>query len=328
MRVLVLGGTRFVGRHFVAGCLARGDDVTVMHRGQSPSPFVDVARHVRTDRRALTAEAEAALAEPWEAVVDTSASDLADVRATTVLLRDVGAYVFLSSCGVYSRRRRPGAEITELSATIRAAQTNPLHASAAAKLRCERFLRRHLERAGVVPLILRLGLVVGAYDYSDRLAYWLERALSGGDMLVPMDPDQPISLVDAADVAWFIQAVLDKGLTGVVNLAGRRTTARMLVDAVVTSACGGTTPCWVDEAFALAHRVRPWTQVPLWLPAGSAERTLMNISSARAEESGLRRTPLADTVTACLAWRRAQRGWSQRWLDRTKELDLIRRWHG
>jgi 2'-hydroxyisoflavone reductase len=328
VRILLLGGTRFVGRHIVTECLTRGDEVTVLYRAQSPSPFVGLLRHVVTDRRAPTSEAKIVLAEPWDAVIDTSASDLDDVRATTVVLSDIGAYVLLSTCGVYSRNRRRGEEITELSPTVRARPTDPVHASATRKLRCERFLLRRCERTGVPLLVTRLGLVVGAYDYSDRLAYWLERALRGGDTLVPMDQDQPIQLIDAADVARFLCTAIDEGVIGMVNIAGSRITALDFVDTVISCAGAGATPRWVGEEFAIAHGVRPWTQVPLWLPAHSPERALMYVSSARAAQTGLHRTPLAETVSACLAWQTMRRGWSQRWLDRTRELHLLQQWHG
>ncbi|MDQ7903500.1 NAD-dependent epimerase/dehydratase family protein [Phytohabitans sp. ZYX-F-186] len=328
MRILLLGGTRFVGRHIVTECLTRGDDVTVLYRAQSPSPFVGLLRHVVTDRRAPTPEAATVLAEPWDAVIDTSASDLDDLQATTALLSDVATYVMLSTCGVYSRNRQRGEEITELSPTVQARPTDPVRASATRKLRCERFLQRWFERSGVPLLIARLGLIVGAYDYSDRLAYWLERALRGGDTLVPMGPDQPVQLIDVVDVARFLRTAIDQAVAGVVNLAGCRISALDMVDAVFNCTDGGAIPRWVGEDFALANGLRPWTQVPLWLPAHSPERALMCVSSDRAVQAGLVRAPLVDTVTACLAWQTVRRGWSQQWLDRTRELQILQQWRG
>lgn len=326
MRILVLGGTRFVGRHLVTECLARGDDVTVFYRARSPSPFTGVVRHVVSDRRAPTSQAKSALAEPWDAVVDTSATDLDDVRHTTWLLRRASRYILVSSCGVYSRNRRPSAEITERSPVIRASPTDPIRASATRRLRCERFLRRHSERTGVPLLIVRLGLVVGAHDYSDRLAYWLERVLHGGDMLIPMDPTQPVQLVDATDVARYLRDTLDDDAAGVVNVAGPRTTARNLIETLATRTGCSATPHWVGEGFALSNGLRPWTQIPLWLPARHPERELMYVSSRQAEVSGLTYTPLTDTLAVCLTWQELRRGWSQRWLDHVYEQHLLSQW--
>ena len=135
MRILVLGGTRFIGRHLVAECLARGHEVTVLYRGRTPSPFVGIARHVVTDRRAPTDEARQVLAETWDAIIDTCASDPDDLRPTTTPLCAAGTYLLLSTCGVY----RPGtSRLTERSPTIRTELTHPVRASASRKLRCER----------------------------------------------------------------------------------------------------------------------------------------------------------------------------------------------
>ncbi len=326
MRVLMLGGTRFIGRHIVGECLSRGDEVALLYRGRSPSPFAGLARHVLSDRRAPTAEATAMLAEPWDVVIDTSATDVDDLRTVVAALGEVGGYVFVSTCGVY--RRVAGCPVlTERSPTIVADASHPARASATRKLRCERYLRRNIDRR--VPLLIaRLGLVVGRFDDSERFAYWLERALRGGDVLVPMDPGQPIQLIDAADVARFLRDAADQRLTGVVNVTGPRTTARELLDGVLTAAARAATTWWVGEDFALAHGVRPWTEVPLWLPTSTPERALMSVESVRAETAGLVCRPLAGTIADCLGWQALRRGWSQRWLDSARERDLLRRWRG
>lgn len=172
------------------------------------------------------------------------------------LLGDVGRYLFISSCGVYRRAfGRHG--LTERAPTIAADASHPVHASATRKLRCERYLRRRLNRLDVPLLIARLGLVIGRYDDSERLAYWLERALRGGDVLVPMDDHQTIQLIDATDVAQFLRDAADQQLTGVVNVAGAQTNARTLVDTVLTRAGQAVTPCRVGEDFALTHRLQP-----------------------------------------------------------------------
>ncbi len=304
MQILVLGGTRFIGRHLVTEALARGHEVTLLCRARTPSPFVGIVRHVVTDRRAPTEEARHVLAEAWDAVIDTCAADVDDLRPTTPLLRGAGTYVLLSSCGVY----RPGTtRLTERSATIHAELTNPTRASATRKLRCERYLTRHIARAGGRLLVARLGVVVGAYDYSDRLAYWLERALRGGELLVPMHPEQPLQLIDAHDVARFLLDTTASTLTGVVNVAGPHGTARVVIDAITECAGGLAVPQWVGEDFALHHGLRPWTQVPLWLASSTPERALMNVDSSLAVAAGLTYRPLSDTLTDCLTWQSVRR---------------------
>jgi 2'-hydroxyisoflavone reductase len=323
MRILVLGGTRFIGRHLVTEALVRDHEMTLLCRARTPSPFVGIVRHVVTDRRAPTEEAVQVLGESWDAVIDTCATDVDDLRATTPLLRDVSTYVLLSTCGVYRPATRA---LTERSPTIQAELTNPTRASASRKLRCERYLTRHIARTGGRLLVARLGVVTGAYDYSDRLAYWLERALRGGELLVPMHPEQPLQLIDAHDVACFLIETLPSAVAGVVNVAGPRRTAGDIIDQVIECAGGHAVPRWVGEDFALHHGLRPWTQVPLWLPSSSPERALMNVDSSQAIAAGLTYQPLADTITDCLTWQALRRGWSQRWLDHARELELLRQW--
>ncbi|MBX7269988.1 NAD-dependent epimerase/dehydratase family protein [Micromonospora sp. Llam7] len=323
----MLGGTRFVGRHMVEECLKHGDDVTVLYRGRSPSPFAGIARHVLTDRRAPTVEAAAVLAEPWDAVIDTSACDVDDLRPVLPLLGDVGQYLFVSSCGVY-RRTLGRHGLNERAPTIAADVLHPIRASATRKLRCERYLRRRLDLIDVPLLIARLGLVIGRYDDSERLAYWLERALRGGDVLVPMDDHQAIQLIDASDVAQFLRNAADQRRAGIVNVAGARTTARNLVDTVLSSVDRAVAPCRVGEGFALAHHLQPWTEIPLWLPASSPELALMSVNNSRATDAGLTLRPLADSITDALGWQSLRRSWSQRWLDHARERDLIERWRG
>ncbi|GIJ28852.1 hypothetical protein Vqi01_40140 [Micromonospora qiuiae] len=259
-KILILGGTRFIGRHIVEQCITRDDDITLLYRGRSPSPFSGIVRHILTDRRAPTPEAAAILAEPWDTVIDTSAHDLDDLRPVLPLLTDIRRYVLISSCGVY--RRDPGSHgLTERSPTIPADASHPVRASATRKLRCERYLERRLARQDVPLLIVRLGLVIGRYDDSERLAYWLERALRGGDVLVPMSDDQALQLIDATDVARFIRTAVDRQVTGIVNVAGPTTNAHTLVDTILTHAGRAATACHVGEEFALAHGIRPWTEI-------------------------------------------------------------------
>jgi 2'-hydroxyisoflavone reductase len=326
MRVLVLGGTRFIGRHLVTACLDRGDEVTVLHRGQTPSPFGDLVQHIRTDRRAPTPEAAGALAQSWDVVLDTSAHDLDDLRLVPAILGSVGRYLMLSTCGVYRRIPCQHAQLTERSPTIVAEAVNPVRASASRKLRCERFLRRRLDRVRIPWLIVRLGFVVGTYDHTQRLAYWLERVMRSGDALVPMDPAQPLRLVDALDVARFLRQAVDKGLSQVVNVAGPPITARDLIDCVFGQAEAAATPCWIAENFALAHGVRPWTEVPLWLPPSNPERALMSVSSASAVSAGLTYRPLTDTLADCVVWQQLQPSRSAQWLDPEHEQQLLGLW--
>ncbi len=322
MRVLALGGTRFVGRHLVNACLDRGDDVTVLHRGRTRSPFDGQLPHIRTDRRAPTPQAARALAGPWDAVLDTSARDAPDLRLVLPLLGEVGRYLLLSTCGVY--RRAPGQEIplTERSATILGGRIDAARASAAGKLRCERLLRRRLDRTCTPWLIARLGVVVGPHDHTGRLTYWLDRVTRGGVALVPMDAAQPLRLVDVRDVTGFLRHAIEYRLDGIANVAGPLITAETFIDNVFGQVGATAVPHWVSPDFLTAQRVQPWTDIPLWLPKSNLERALMFVSSTRAEAAGLTYRPLADTIADCSADDQGVSGW----LDRQREQQLHDLW--
>ncbi|WP_223884204.1 hypothetical protein [Micromonospora craniellae] len=131
-----------------------------------------------------------------------------------------------------------------------------------------------------------------------------------------------------ADVARFIRTAIEQQLTGIVNVAGPTTTARILVDTVLTHAGRTVTACRVGEEFALTHGIRPWTEIPLWLPASSPEIALMSVNTTRAVRAGRTHRPLKDSIAEALTWQALRRRWSQRWLDRSREQHLLREWHG
>lgn len=328
MRVLVLGGTRFIGRHIVSQLLSSGAKVTLLHRGWSRSPFGAEVTQLVDDRRAVTEATARTLAKPWDVVVDTSGHDIDHVSGPARHLGEVGLYVYLSTCSVYARPHSPATEITERSAVLRRAGVVHQHVSALRRLQCERHLDRELDARSIQLLTLRLSITVGPFDQVDRFAYWLERAIRGGDALVPMHPDQDIQLVDVRDVAEFVGALVTAGSrrTGVLNVAGPRTTASRVIDAIAVEADPQFKPRWVGEQFALAHHLVPWTEVPLWLPPSHPDRSLMAISSSKAQAAGLRYRPLADTVRDSLAWRREHPGWSSVWLDQERETALLGKW--
>lgn len=278
MRVLILGGTRFIGWHIVAACLKRGHCVTLLNRGLSDPGQWPGLQLLVADRSSPVPETLFGNRE-WDLVIDCCAYAPADLAVVRHLQKRTGHYTLISSCSVHI----PGL--------------------APAKRACEQAAAELM--SGTPLLIPRLGLTIGHRDPTGRLAYWLKRALAGGEHNVPIHPAQPLRLIDVRDVASYVLASAQAGLTGRPDVLGTRTTAGDLF-ALVSQVTGGAVRWrWIPEADALAEGLQPWTQIPLWLPPGDAvARELMT----RNPVARLRLRPLKQTLADCVAWHSNSRG--------------------
>ena len=308
MRVLVLGGTVFLGRHIVTELLARGHDVTLFHRGQRGAElFPEVARVLgdRTfDLDRLPAGAS------WDAVVDTSAYVPGVVATSAGALRErAGRYVFVSSVSVYD---------VSLPVLDESSPTQELPPDAARdemvpetygplKVLCE-----HEAWAAFGPehtLIVRPGLIVGPWDPTDRFTYWPLRFARGGDVLVPDDLDAPMQAIDVRDLAAFVAGAIERGHGGVVNAVGPRTrTLRDLFDACAAASGTPSRILPVDLATLREQNVAEWSDLPAWLAPGSGHDGMLNVDPARSIALGMRFRPLAETVADTLRWAQHERG--------------------
>ncbi len=298
MRLLVLGGTRFLGRHVVTAALERGHDVATFTRGLSGAPPEGVrALHGdRDDPAALSA----ALGD-WrpELVVDTSGQTRAAARNAAAALAGVRGYAFVSSLNAYAGWPPGpiGREDAEPTWTTDDDEYGPIKAAS------ERILEAVL---GDRFLTARAGLIAGPYDPLYRLGWWLDRIARGGRVVVPAGLDQPIALVDARDLAGWLIEMAERGQGGAVNSTGAvgMTTLGGLLE-LCRSVTGGDAE-WVpvpdDEL--LAAGVQPWHHLPLWLPEETA-RTAWQVDTQRARELGLPSRPAAETVADTWAWQRA-----------------------
>jgi 2'-hydroxyisoflavone reductase len=315
MKLLVLGGTRFLGRHLVEAALGRGDEVTLFNRGRlEPGLFPGVEK-LRGDRDGGLG---ALKGRRWDAVVDTSGYLPRVVRDSATLLADAaGHYTFVSSISVYRDTRVPGvdegyplAEITE--ERLREAEALPQSELMGAPFFWESYgaLKALCERAAeaAMPgrvLNVRAGLIVGPHDYSDRFTYWPRRVAEGGDVLAPGDPARPVQFVDARDLAGWILLSAERGLTGTLNATGPDyplTFGRFLEEC--RAATGGDARLvWVDEKFMSEAGLGQWMEVPLWTDsADERNRYFQAVGVGRAVAAGLTFRPLAETVRDTLAW--------------------------
>jgi len=328
VNILILGGTRFVGRHIAEAALSRGHRVTVFNRGQSdPNPDLDAER-LRGDR---DGDLGALHGRRWDAVIDVSGYVPRIVRASVELLApSVGHYTFISTASVYAPAM-PGARVDEQTPTrtiedeTREDFRDPA-AYGALKALCERAVERGVPGR---TLVARLSLVVGPRDPTDRFTYWPRRVARGGALLAFDGPDRAvIPFIDGRDVARWVVAGVESGRTGTFNVGGEAgvTIGVVLETCRRVSRARDASFVWASEAFLLEQHVTPWTELPLWVLRERDD--LVALDSSRATAAGLRLRPLADTIADTLAWDagRPQDMAPAAGLAPDREAELLRRW--
>jgi len=336
MRILILGGTKFLGRHTAEAALAAGHQVTLFNRGlQNPGLFPEAER-LRGDRDGGLGPLSSG---EWDAVVDTSGYAPRVVRQSARLLAGrVGLYVFVSSISVYADFTEPrdedgpvGAMPDETIEEVTGETYGPL------KALCERAVEEELPGRS---LAVRAGLIVGPHDPTNRFGYWTRRVERGGEVLAPGDPGRRVQFVDARDLAGWMLRMAEGRRGGVFNAAGPEYPLTMGGFLEVCREVSGSDArfTWVDEQFLAANGVEPWGHLPLWLAADDERfRYFLEADAGRALAAGLTFRPLAETVRDTLAW---QRGQGERadaskagvaapdqTLSPEREAELLRLWH-
>ena len=305
MRVLVLGGTVFLGRHVVEALLARGDEVTLFHRGQHGAELFPGVERVIGDRATDLDRLPAGAT--WDAVIDTSAYVPAVAAASAAALRDrAERYVFISSLSVYDLAQAP---ITEASATVEvpdgaSRDEMTMETYGPLKLLCEREVEAAFGADRT--LIVRPGLIVGPHDPTDRYTYWPLRFARGGDVLVPDDLDMCPPLLDVRDLAAFIVDAIEAGHSGAVNAsADPAFTLRAMFDACAAASgvASRVVPIRPDRLGELG--VEAWTDLPAWVP--NTAPGLRDVDQSRATAMDLRHRPHTATARDTLRWAQAER---------------------
>lgn len=299
VKLLVLGGTVFLGRHVVEAALARGHGVTVFNRGrQNPHLFPEIEK-LRGDR---DGDLAALRGRTFDAVVDPSAYRPEQVHAVATTLGATEHYTFISSISVYERFP-PGRSFNE-DAPLAAGTDGygPL------KARCEEALQAALpDRVACV----RPGLIVGPHDPTDRFTYWPRRIAQGGHVLAPGRPERAVQFIDVRDLADWCVRLGESRRVGVFNAVGPRAKLTMgqLLDECRAVAGSDTHFTWIPDDQLTAARVKPWTQLPLWIPEGDAHfGGMLHADNRRAVATGLTFRPVADTIRATLDWDRCDGG--------------------
>jgi 2'-hydroxyisoflavone reductase len=318
MRLLVIGGTRFVGRHLVEAALAAGHDVTLVHR--SATTLFPSARHVLADRD----DDLSALGDgEWDATVDVCAYLPAQVRSLAAALGGRGGHhVLVSSVSVYADP--PGPDGDEDSALLPVAGDDVEEVTDTTygplKVACERAASAvYGDRLAVV----RPTYVVGPNDHTGRYPWWVRRMARGGQVLAPGAQDAPAQVVDVRDLADFQLGLATGQIAGMFNAVRPTLPWSELLEATAAVAPAGTTLTWVDAKWLTEQGVTG-ADLPLWSEGVVEWQSAM--SPARAEEAGLRHRPLAEIVRDTSAWATDDRLVDGVGLTSALEAELLSRW--
>jgi 2'-hydroxyisoflavone reductase len=328
MRLLILGGTVFLGRALVETALRRAHRLTLFNRGRSnPGLFPQVEN--------LTGDRDGGLAilrgRRWDAVIDTCGYLPRLVRASArALAGAVDHYTFISSISVYADfsqldmdESAPLGKLQDDTEQVTGGNYGPL------KALCEQAAES--EMPGRV-LVVRPGLIVGPHDPSDRFTYWPWRVMQGGEVLAPGRPARQIKLIDVRDLAEWILDMLEKGATGTYNADGPASPCSMedLLETCRTASGSQASFTWVSEPFLQEQQVGEWIEMPLWVPETDPQYAgFFAVSNQKAIHAGLKFRPLIDTVHATQDWATARPA-EYKWragISREREAQLLDAWH-
>lgn len=296
MRLLVLGGTRFVGRAVAHDALARGWDVTVVHRGVSGAPPAGTTS-LLADRTAPGELGRVLGEDTWDLVVDTwDGAPQVATEAAQMLRGRVQRYAYVSSISVYAW----GSHVDESSPLV---PGDPL-AGAGDYPALKRGAEMGVLQVHPDALLARAGLILGPHEDIGRLPWWLTRISRGGRVLAPGRPDRPLQYVDARDLASWLLSALSAGVAGPVDVASRsgHATTEQLLGACVHATGSGAELVWVSEADLQAHGAEPFTQLPCWVPEVGEFAGFLEVDTSRAARTGLVCRPVTDTVTDTWLW--------------------------
>ncbi len=314
LRILILGGTGFIGPHQVRYALSRGHKVTLFNRGKQKKEWPGEVEELLGDRN--TGDLKALEGREWDVCIDNPTTLPFWVRDAGHVLRDkVQQYIFISTISVYAANDKPDADesaallkysgkdaLAETEATFRphlGELYGPLKATSE---------KEAAKQFGSATTVIRPGLIVGPGDQTDRFTYWPVRLARGGEVLAPGDGSDPVQFIDARDLAEWIIRMAETRRFGTFNATGpakKLATRQMLAD-IETAVHSSAQLTWVPTAFLEEQKVEAWSDMPVWVPAqgDSAGFALRNIGKAL--DAGLTFRPLTATAADTLAWFRAQ----------------------
>ncbi len=306
LRILVLGGTKFLGVHIVELALLHGHSVTLFNRGKTNAGIFPQLVHLKGDR---DAQLDALKGKHWDAVIDDSGYVPRHVRLSAELLApNVQRYIFISTISVYASFANPNTEDSPVG-KLADETTEKVDGGAYGPLKalCEKAAEKAMPgRVAVV----RPGLIVGPRDPTDRFTYWPARAARGGEMVTPDQPSDRIQYIDARDLAAFVLRLVERKTVGTFNATsppgmftiGDVVSASIAAADAMVKPNPAPSPVWVPAEFLEQQKVQPWSDMPAWVPASGEYAGFADASVTRALREGLSIRPVAPTVNDTLTW--------------------------
>ena len=329
MKILFLGGTQFVGRHMVAAALEKGYDVTLFNRGKTNADLFPQAQKIRGDR---DGGLDPLQGKTWDVVVDVNGYVPRLVRDSAAYLKgSIGQYIFVSTGSVYdmpkmSANADESAPLQVLENETTEEWNGPAYGGL--KVLCENVVE---EIYAEDSLILRLGVVAGPFDHTDRVTYWVTRIARGGEMLVPGASDRHIQFVDVRDLANFTILGIEKKLHGIYNTAGRSGTWQEFLSGCQKAANSQVSPVWVDDFQFLMENVdmgsREFGALPMVVPLEMAHIYTRNC--AKALKDGMVFRLFEETAKDLLVWDKTRPADEKRQagISPEVEVELLQKWH-
>jgi 2'-hydroxyisoflavone reductase len=304
MKLLIIGGGKFVGRATVEAAVARGHSVTVFNRGKTTTDVLPGVEWIKGDRDGDLTGLDG---RSWDAVIDVCAYYPRQVEVLLRALRDrIGHYTLVSTVAVYAHLGEPHQDESSpmLPPLDGAEEKFTSETYGPFKVMCE---RAALEFGPASTLLVRPGIIVGPYDPTGRFSYWVQRIAAGGEMLVPGSPDSPLQVIDARDLAlWMVEKTEAKAVGGFNTVGPRHPLTWSGMIETATLALGAhVEPTWVGDKFVDENKAAERSQLPLYISRDNPRsRDMFRVSGKLAFENGLVLRPLGETVKDTLLWLR------------------------
>ncbi|HEY5809672.1 MAG TPA: NAD-dependent epimerase/dehydratase family protein [Povalibacter sp.] len=329
LRVLILGGTGFIGPHFVDTLRANDHQLTLFNRGKrNPGLFPDVET-LNGDRNG---QVDALKNRDWDVVIDNSGYLPKNVRLTAEILKDhTQYYLFISSISAYADFKTANIDEDYPVAQLKNPDSENISEDyGALKAACEKIVA---DTYGTRCSIVRPTYIVGPGDHTDRFTYWPVRAARGGEMLAPGSARDPMQFIDVRDLSEFVRLCVERRIPGRYNACNppRSVTIGQVLDASRTLSKADTRYVWVSESFLDKQKLVDSNEIPIWSPTTGEWAGAAQVSCARAVAKGLRFRELNTTIADTLAWHKQRPPEQQQkmraGLTPEREAELLKLWH-